>query len=386
MKTKCYFDRSKKISFEANVIDCIKENSTYWIGLDETCFYYEAGGMSSDSGTLNDFVVSAVKEKNGIVYHLVSQELVGKVVGLVDEDGRKEKVQIHTAQHLISYLFEKNFETETMSHHVSEDVAYIEFSLAECSQEKLNEMEILANKIIEEDIEVGISYPTKEEIIEKLGAIKIEHEINRVVSIGEYDYNLCGCMHVESTAEIKAIQLLGFSKSKYGIRVEYIAGNQLLRYFKNRIPVLQASSFSLALPQTEIFVGIEKLKESNKQLEYELSKIRRQYCDLLVQWELSQFSDTILVRTYEDLEVKDLQYLAGKFVTEHEIAVVLQLRKGNQAHIIMAKNEKIESFHAKALFEDLKSDYEYKGGGNDKVAQGGGQAIEALQTWVMEHL
>ena len=386
MKTKPYYDDSKKVVFEANVISCIPDGNYFWVGLDETCFYYEAGGMNSDVGLLAGCPVREVKEEAGIIYHLVEKKLTGKVTGEVDAKLRKEKIEVHTAQHVISYLVERDYGGHTISHHVSEDSADIEFSLPDFTETQLMDIEEKANHMIEEGLAVTISYPSREEVIAKIGSIKVEHDIIRVVSIGEYDYNLCGCMHVSNTSEIKAIQLLGFSKTKQGIRIEYIAGDQLLRYLKTRIPVLQESSIALALPQKEIVSGIERLKEQNKQLEYDLGKEKQQYCDLLVNWELSQFDGTILVKTYENLEVKDLQYLAARFIKEKEIAVVLQLVKGDQAHIIISRNEKVEAINAKTLFEALKTELNYKGGGNDKVAQGGGPAIVSLQEWVSTHI
>ena len=385
MKTKQYYDDSKKVLFDAKVIASQPEGNDYWIGLDETCFYYEAGGMSSDIGVLGGFPVLEVKEEEGIIYHLVEKCLSGKVTGEVDAKSRKEKIEVHTAQHLISYLIERDYGGDTISHHVSEDSADIEFSCADFTEIQLRDIEEKANQMIEESLAVTISYPSREEVMNRIGSIKTEHEQIRVVTIGEYDYNLCGCMHVSNTSEIKAIQLLGVSKTKQGIRIEYIAGDQLLRYLKTRVPVLQAASISLALPQKEIVSGIERLKEQNKQYEYDLGKGKQQYCDLLVNWELSQFDGTILVRTYENLEVKDLQYLAARFIKEKEIAVVLQLKKGDQAHIIISKNEKVETVNAKVLFEALKEEYDYKGGGSDKVAQGGGSVIVSLQEWVSAH-
>ena len=386
MKTKRYIDDSRKIDFNAHVIDCIKEENQYWIGLDETCFYYESGGMSSDVGLLNNLEVSKVKEKEGIIYHLVEQALEGEVHGIINQEARKEKIQVHTAQHLISYLVEEYYHGKTTSHHVGEESADIEFSLSEFSETQLMEIETKANQIIEEDITVTITYPTIEEIKAKGKEIKETHDEVRVVSIGAYDYNLCGCMHVGKTSEIKAIQLLGFTNTKRGLVIEYIAGNQLLRYWKNRIPVLQDASLALALPQKEIVSGIEKLKSQLKQMEYEYTKTKQQYCDLLVDWEFTHFDDTILVRTYENLEVKELQYLAARFVKEKEIAVILQLKKENQAHIIISKNTKVNELNAKELFEALKIEHGYKGGGSELVAQGGGEVIDELQEWVLAHI
>ena len=120
-----FYDDYRLLSFEAEVVDVLEENGKYWIGTATSSFYVEGGGMDKDEGLLNSLPVLDVKFQDRLYYHLVCEKLSGKVRGEVDYENRLKKVQIHTAQHLVSAVLYKNYGMQTLSHHVSVDSAEI---------------------------------------------------------------------------------------------------------------------------------------------------------------------------------------------------------------------------------------------------------------------
>ena len=70
------------------------------ITLDQTVFFPEGGGQSSDKGTINGFPVLHVYEKNNEIFHLVDCPKDGIAVGkeaalLIDWDHRFDNMQRH---------------------------------------------------------------------------------------------------------------------------------------------------------------------------------------------------------------------------------------------------------------------------------------------------
>ena len=66
--------------------------------LDRTAFFPEGGGQYADTGWLEDIRVTDVRERDGIIYHVMEAPLEEglKVTGKIDWDMRFLKMQQHT--------------------------------------------------------------------------------------------------------------------------------------------------------------------------------------------------------------------------------------------------------------------------------------------------
>ena len=72
---KLYFSDAYIREFSACVLECRACGDKFEVVLDRTGFFPEGGGQSSDSGYIQDVAVTAVLERDGEIYHVVSSPL-----------------------------------------------------------------------------------------------------------------------------------------------------------------------------------------------------------------------------------------------------------------------------------------------------------------------
>jgi len=374
-----YYDDYRLLTFETEVITCEEEADKYWVVTKESCFFVEGGGMAKDEGTLNALAVHDVKFQDGCYYHLVDEKLAGRVKGEVNFDHRLKKVQIHTAQHLISATLFNKYQLETLSHHVNEDGAEIVFSGINNNVD-LSWLEKQVNAYILENLKVSIEYPDFAEASQHASLDKLQHEQLRVVRIGALDYNLCACLHVKALGEIGLIFIMNCETTKNGLIVSYLAGNQINDYFRPRYTQLKQAGKLLALDQLSIAEGIARLQSENKQLNYRYQGLKLEKLEALANSYLQK--EGALVIELDNLEVKEGQFFVS-YLNEkgfvNEVGLVLKL-EGDRCHVL------VSGYRAKALFAELATTFNLKGGGNEKTAQGGGDYDKALLTWLKERM
>ena len=123
MTEKLYYKNAYTESFEARVISSFEENGRFVAVLDRTAFFPEEGGQYSDTGTINGHRVDKVIEKDGIIYHYTDVLLEENSVayGKIEFADRYEKMQSHTAEHILSGLIHKKYGLDNVGFHLGAD-------------------------------------------------------------------------------------------------------------------------------------------------------------------------------------------------------------------------------------------------------------------------
>ena len=99
-------------TFEATVLSQQQNpDGTYTVILDKTAFFPEEGGQDSDTGTLAGIRVLKVRIAADEICHIIEAPLkVGFTVqGVIDFDLRLEKMQCHTAEHIVCGLIHREY-------------------------------------------------------------------------------------------------------------------------------------------------------------------------------------------------------------------------------------------------------------------------------------
>src|SRR5712692_3426592 len=122
MTQRLYYHDSFLYEFEAEVLDVIpgaESGSRPAIILDRTAFYPTSGGLVFDTGWIvvgddQKLRVTEVAEKeDGTVIHFVetapSLEKGARIRGLIDAERRRDHVQQHSGQHVLSAAFVRLF-------------------------------------------------------------------------------------------------------------------------------------------------------------------------------------------------------------------------------------------------------------------------------------
>src|SRR2546428_9522314 len=86
--------------------------------LDRTAFYPTGGGQPCDLGTLNGVEVTDVIEAGDEVVHAVARPVEGEVRGGIDWERRRDHMQQHHGQHLLSEAVIRVASAQTSSFHL----------------------------------------------------------------------------------------------------------------------------------------------------------------------------------------------------------------------------------------------------------------------------
>src|SRR5262249_19676640 len=159
-------------------------------------------------------------EDHRIVHVLDADLAKGPVHGEIDARRRRDHIEQHTAQHLISAIAADQFGWTTESVHFGADHSTIEFGTASLTDTQLQELEALSNAAIARAIPVGVTFEDATAAAAK-GLRKPpgrDGEI-RVITIHGLDRSACGGTHAANTAELGLIVLRGVERLRGRVRV-----------------------------------------------------------------------------------------------------------------------------------------------------------------------
>lgn len=130
-----------------------KELSGYNVVLEDTILFPEGGGQPCDYGHLNDKLVTTVTRKGALALHFVEEKELpfnvgDSVVQKVDWERRTDHMQQHSGQHLITALFEREYQYDTKAWWLGSETSYIELDAKNVTEDQVNNIEKLANSLI----------------------------------------------------------------------------------------------------------------------------------------------------------------------------------------------------------------------------------------------
>ncbi len=273
MKTeKLYYKDIHKTEFEARVVDVVNEKKAWKVILDKTCFFPEGGGQPADKGWLNDIPVLDVrKEGDTIVHFLPENPGNGTVKGKIDPVWRKDFMQQHTGQHIISGALWAVGKYKTVSVHMGLEYTSVEVEAPEISEQGLIDAEKLANRVISNDIPLSFIEADPEEL-EKFNLRKPtdrEGKI-RLVKIGDFDCAACGGMHLDSTRQVGLVKAVGIEKIRGNTRISWKIGERAYDDYRKKDKII-SSLKSVLSTNEDMFV------EKTGELMEEISLCKRKY-------------------------------------------------------------------------------------------------------------
>jgi misacylated tRNA(Ala) deacylase len=213
-------------SFTATVVS---EGEGYVV-LDQTAFYPEGGGQSSDRGTLSDgsrtVNVKEVRKIEGEIRHKLdgtSFDVGTNIHGELDWEFRHECMRFHTAQHILSRHLQLKYGVETVGNNIKPGESRADYSPLESFDEDMKRaVEAAVNDKMRENIDVEIRFMPRKEAIDFLSErgyqtryldmVPKSVKEFRVLIIGNYDAASCAGTHVKNTSEIGNLQI-GKSKN-----------------------------------------------------------------------------------------------------------------------------------------------------------------------------
>ncbi len=375
-----HYDHWLECEGDFEIVGIEQEEDFCWVLTSDSIFYVEGGGMAKDTGTINGIEVEDIRFKDGYYAHKIHGSVSGIAHMKVDVDQRIEKVQIHSASHLICGYINKKYHARTIAFFTHEDSSGCEMEFEEFNEDIMHEIEKTCNQYVLSDLPIQIVYPTLEEARQHAPEEKLEHDELRAAVIGDIDYNMCGCIHVPSLRYLQSIKLLSYEKTTRGYKIYFICGEQLLRTLGKQQTILEQCAKDLGTPQNDIYLGITRLRQEIK----DLKAIETEWKNKVVAQKIKEFAakeEVCLSECIEDLDVKTFQMLCSTLVREHEKAVFFVCHDADRCHVMIARHASLP-FKANELFKEIAVKFSLRGGGNPAVAQGGG----SYQPEILEEL
>lgn len=378
---RLYYHDWKLLHFEADVISCKEHNGLYHAEFNATAFYPTGGGQPADRGYVKcaNAVVSLLDciDLGDRIVHVLTAPVAGRVSCEVDALRRRDHMQQHTGQHILSQAFIQLANAQTRGFHIGEESSTIDVDL-EITPELIEQVETLANTVVFENRSIRVLMVLPQELPQYNLRKQTERTgLVRLIEIDGYDTSLCGGTHAHTTGEVGLIVVRSFERVKRMTRVEFLCGMRALNDYRtaNRTAKATAGLFSAARERGPELV--ERLQQEQKRLEKRLrealeAQIGYEATHLLT--ETNSDDLRVVVCYFKDRELDELKLLAHKLVANSRVVALL----GSGTRLVFARSVDVQ-VDCGRLLADFCREHSGRGGGRPDFAQGGVESNYRLE-------
>lgn len=366
MTEKLYYLDAYIKEFSATVVDAFVDGNQFVCILDKTAFFPEEGGQSADTGYIGDAQVFDAKEKNGVIYHYTDKMLtVGcQYYCKINFEERFEKMQCHTAEHIISGAIHRLFGLDNVGFHLGESIVTMDVN-GYLTREQLDEVELIANRAVFDNVPVKTYFPGSDELSLLNYRSKLDLTENvRIVEVTGYDVCACCAPHVATTGEIGLIKILDFEKHRGGLRINIAAGYRALRDYREKYSNVQKISAIFSEPQSTVANAAESFSASYEELKARLKAAG--LANARLEARLISKTEGNLVCHYPTMGMDELREFVNSAKSKvGGILVALTGSDGDCKYIMTS-----ERVDLSPIYKRINVDLSGRGGGRDNMIQG----------------
>src|SRR5579884_2909072 len=381
MTERLYYHDSFLYDFDARVVESFPSNGRHAIVLDRTAFYPTSGGQVHDLGLLRadkkEISVAKVADaEDGRILHYTAEPLpAGAAVhGVVNSARRRDHMQQHSGQHVLSAAFIQLFNMPTVSFHMGEESCTIDLQTPGLTAVQAQQTEFLANEIIAEDRPVTIRFVPLEEA-RQLGLRKLPPKQTgdlRLIDITNFDLTACGGTHVRATGQIGSLLLRKIEKVKQGLRVEFVCGLPAVATARRDYTALTEAAALYSSHIHDLPEQIRKSLAETKSAAKAHHKLLEELAELHAERLLARAtgSPRIITSFFADRDVSFIKLLAQKLTAGNSDVVALLASGIGQPTLVFAQSQG-QKFNMGQLMKDAMTQLGGRGGGTPDMAQGG---------------
>lgn len=398
MTDHLYYTDSFLYEFDAQVVEPIsptKHEPRPSVVLDRTGFYPTSGGQVFDTGWLISAdmpenkarVVDVIENGDGTVRHFLGEagwlQAGLRVHGSVDAERRRDHMQQHSGQHVLSAAFVRLFDIRTVSFHMGDDYCSIDLDTKTLSLEQAEAAQRLSNEVILEDRRVDVRFVSQQES-RRLGLRKLppaERGELRLIDINEFDLSACGGTHVRSTGQIGCILLRKTEKVRQGTRVEFVCGQRAVRTARRDYITLAEAASMYSRHPWDLPQQLRKVQEEAKLARRVREQMEEEIAEQLALRILAETPVAnhrkIVVKMYDNRNLSFIKLLAQKLTRLEPAVIALLASKRGDPALVFAQSAG-QSFDMGVLMKEALGKLAGRGGGSKDMAQGGPQNVEEL--------
>lgn len=396
--------------------------------LPKTCFYVEAGGQVSDTGTITSAIDSALfhgeewevrvddtrQTAAGLIVH-AGEVIRGipktgdQAIARVDVQRRLDIIRNHTATHLMhaELRAELGEHARQAGSLVAPDRLRFDFTHPEAvTPEQLERIEARVNRAILGNYPLNIAYKPLQQAIEE-GAIALFGEkyaesvrnitISRPASSGIssqgqleiFSNELCGGTHVEKTGDIGVFLITSESSAAAGIRrVEAVTGREAYELIQVRIRTLTQTASLLGTTPELVLEKVRNLVMDLTTARKQISSMRQNLVAVDFNSALEKIKTVagvnVLTTILPGADAATLRQMIDNFRLRYPtngVAVLATISEGGRPTVIAAVTEDLveRGLHAGELVKYVAKPLGGSGGGKPTMAQAGGKNASKLE-------
>ena len=397
MTERLYYTDSFLLQFDAEVVETLV-GPRPTVVLNATAFYPTSGGQTSDTGWFRadgqEWRVVEVEEgEAGRILHVMSGPAAlapgTRVQGCIDEARRRDHIQQHSGQHILSAAFVRRFDMPTVSFHMGEETCSIDLQASSLVHEQVAAAEDLANQVVQEDRPVRIEFASLERA-RQMGLRKLPPEPKdelRLIDICEFDLTACGGTHVRTTGQVGPIALRNWEKVKQGVRVEFVCGHRAIRAARQDRQALTTVAASLSTHSWKVPQEIERVlgeaRQGRKAVEEWMGEAARLEAVYLVA-EAASSNPRIVTKIFPNRSLEYVKLVAQKIARNNQNPAVALLGAASPAPVLVFAQTPGAGFDMGALLKESLAARGGRGGGTRDMAQGGVPSPEGLEATLRE--
>ncbi len=377
MTERLYYRDSSILTFKASATGIDQADESYRVRLDRSAFYPTSGGQLFDTGNLSGMKVVEVIDEGGEVFHVMNEaptfNVGDKVSGKIDADRRRDNMQKHTGQHILSRALIETCQAETVSARLGDDYSTIEVNRESLTDDDLLRAELLANEVIFQDRPVSIDFVPHDKLKE-IPLRKIpdrEEEQYRIITIKDFDWSACGGTHSEATGSVGVIKITGQEKLRGNLRIHFLTGMQAVEDYRWRFDQIESISNIFTRHGRESLEAVENLVAENGRLRKKNTELKRQMLPTYIdQWYKNAIDingTKVIAVDFSGENFKEARQAALGIINRYEVVAVI----GADDKLLMAVSEGLP-LSASDLLKKVADQFGGRGGGSPQLAQGGG--------------
>ncbi len=379
---RLYLEDPYTLEFEAEILERLETAEGRALVFPSTYFYPESGGQPHDLGSIDDVAVTRVTEspEHRVLHYVERFPERDHVHCRIDAGRRRDHMQQHSGQHILSAAFVKEVGANTTSFHLGPASSTIDLDKPAIGGEDIARAEEAANGAVRRALPIRSHFvaPAEARAFD-LRKPAPDAETLRIVEVEGFDNQACCGTHPRSTAEVGPIVVRGSERFKQGTRVEFLCGDRALADYRATVSRIRALASVLSSAEAELVPTAEKLSEERKAMGKELDRVRRELLLTRVEdWMRESRDGRLLVKEVPDVGPGELRAAATALTDKPGRIVLLGSVEGGRAHLVFGCSDAVEADMG-ALLKDAAPLVEGKGGGSPRIAQGGGPRTEGLR-------